>query len=326
LQRIISLLLALTAVFALSPACSAAEGRVFEDVSPTHWGSAYILRAYQEKVINGIAYDPETGRRYFGPEDPMTIMELGTMLVRALYPEQTAAPSDPWFAAPLETANRYRLFRGLSADRDGGINSAVTRKEMALVLMNVLASRGYRTEGAAQHEMEETIPDWRELDELYRDAVAALFGLGILTGVDELGTFDGDTVVTRAQGTAVCCRISDYIYSRRSAAPRTPSDFTPGLQSGAELILDSPFLPLGGAQTLTAAAIFPESGAAEYTWRVENDGFGQAGSPAPVEITPAEDGAAVLRPRAAGVAKIWLADESGAAITRGVYAVVLDVG
>ena len=67
----------------------------------------------------------------------------------------------------------------------------------------------------------------------YRDAVTAIVGAGIITGVDGKGTFNGNGVMTRAQAATVMCRFIDVMTengapsaSSSSTEPTTPAEPT----------------------------------------------------------------------------------------------------
>ena len=75
---IMSLILVLTlvisgALVAVQPAHM--ETSPFTDVPASHWGFPGILEAYQDNVMTGTSYDPNTGERQFSPAAPLTMAE-----------------------------------------------------------------------------------------------------------------------------------------------------------------------------------------------------------------------------------------------------------
>ena len=57
------------------------------------------------------------------------------------------------------------------------------------------------------------------MPERYRAAVALVYGLGVITGRDESGSFAGEQTMTRAEGATVYCRLSDKVAPGAIAAP-----------------------------------------------------------------------------------------------------------
>ena len=55
--------------------CSANGRSPFSDVPSTHWGIDGILAAYEDGVMTGTYYNPNTGERQFSPAAPLTMAE-----------------------------------------------------------------------------------------------------------------------------------------------------------------------------------------------------------------------------------------------------------
>lgn len=49
----------------------------------------------------------------------------------------------------------------------------------------------------------------------YREALTAVVGAGMITGVDSKGTFNGNGLMTRGQAAVVMCRMFEVIKNRR---------------------------------------------------------------------------------------------------------------
>ena len=66
MKKTVSILLILGLLLCAMPLASYAEASPFEDVGKEHWAKDYIIRAYEDEVIAGTYYDPETGVVYYG--------------------------------------------------------------------------------------------------------------------------------------------------------------------------------------------------------------------------------------------------------------------
>ena len=206
-----TLMLTLTMALPASAATSA-----FSDVPYTNWAYPYVQRAAGEDWVNGVG-----GGRY-APNDNVTGAEFVTMITRAFYlPEcQAAAPGQPWYQGYVNTANTHGLLtHGINSST--ALNTSLNRYNMAVVLYNLAdeenllreTESGFLSQDGAKEwtyrSAQKSIADWNSVPSQYREPVLACYSLGILSGTDSKGTFDGNSPMTRAQAAVVLCKTDD---------------------------------------------------------------------------------------------------------------------
>lgn len=255
MKKCISLFLALVLCLGLSISAQA-TGATFTDVPANHWAYSYVERAAENGWVNGV------GNGQFGPEKQISYAEMFTMMVRVYLPEEADGYQDypsliwHWYDPYALVAFDYSFTDGLQFDYDVLRNEAdkrvVTRYDLAQFLYNITdyfarAGERYRDGHGTAAEwgnfyfpkydaasVQAGIADWSSVPANYREAVTAVVGAGIITGVDGKGTFNGDGVMTRAQAATVICRFIDVLTENGAPAvstePTSPSK--PGNSSG----------------------------------------------------------------------------------------------
>ena len=254
MKKCISLFLALVLCLGLSISAQA-TGATFTDVPANHWAYSYVERAAENGWVNGV------GNGQFGPEKQISYAEMFTMMVRVYLPEEADGYQDypsliwHWYDPYALVAFDYSFTDGLQFDYDVLRNEAdkrvVTRYDLAQFLYNITdyfarAGERYRDGHGTAAEwgnfyfpkydaasVQAGIADWSSVPANYREAVTAVVGAGIITGVDGNGTFNGNGVMTRAQAATVMCRFIDVMtengapsVSSSSTEPTTPAEPT----------------------------------------------------------------------------------------------------
>lgn len=217
LGRLTALLLVilLTAGLAPLPACAASDTH-FSDVPSGHWAFRYVERAYGDGAIIGTGGNPEAGTGIFSPNANMTYGQFLTMLVRAFYPEELGRVSKegPWYAPAIRVAVNRQLNFNTQDDLMAMANDPINRYNAAWFLVRILEDKCVvlpddqeRAAAAA------AIGDWDTMleDEYWRYFVSSIYALGIITGVDKAGTFDGAGYITRASAAAIYTRMADKL-------------------------------------------------------------------------------------------------------------------
>ena len=102
----------------------------FDDVSMTYWAAPYIAYCVSQGIIQGY------GDGTFGPENTVTGIQLGTMLLRALgYGQNDEYTGRYWDVNAVADANRLGLFTDSLATNYA---APATREETALYIFNTL--------------------------------------------------------------------------------------------------------------------------------------------------------------------------------------------
>lgn len=236
----------------------------FSDVPSNHWAYAYVERATDEGWVTGI------GNGQFGVDNQITYGEMFAMLVRVYLSDEPNLDLDlpnyteHWYDPYCMIADDYSFTDGLrfgnsSLYREHG-EEIVNRYDMAQFFFNVMncfadSGERYRNgQGTAAEwgnfylpkydaaSVQAGIADWNSVPANYREAVTAIVGSGIITGVDGKGTFNGNGVMTRAQAATVMCRFIDVLtengapaVSSSSTTPTDPAEPTESTKPSGEL-------------------------------------------------------------------------------------------
>lgn len=190
----------------------------FTDVPFDHWAFQYVERAYGDGAVVGTGGSPAAGTGIFMPNANMTYGQFFTMLVNAFYPEELKRVSKdgPWYAPAFRVAvNRQIHFKTLEELMELA-SYPINRYNAAWILTRilddkcvVLPTEGERKVAAAK------ISDWDIMlqDDCWKYYVSSIYALGIITGVDDQGTFAGEHYITRATATVLYTRMADKIKS-----------------------------------------------------------------------------------------------------------------
>ncbi|MBQ7098204.1 MAG: S-layer homology domain-containing protein [Oscillospiraceae bacterium] len=209
-KRIICLLLVLTLAVGAFPVVSAAEHGMEDIVG--HWAEKYIVRALDMGLFSG------TSASTFSPQGTMTRAMFVTVLARyaGVDPDEFEdwylpelykdVPGDSWCAPYINWAARHGITSGTSATTFGP-NLAISREQMALLLLRFVESYGYVFE-----QIREDVPDSFADEELISpvamDAVNALRACGLISGrknPDGSYSFDPKALLTRAECATIFC-------------------------------------------------------------------------------------------------------------------------
>ena len=206
-NRIAALSLALALSVDLCVPAYAAE-TTFSDVPADHWAAGAISRMAEDGVVSGV------GNGQFAPDRTITYAEFIAMIARKFLPDQIGPESEPWYSCYMEAA-RSAIYMG-----DGSGILFDTKVSTDLSLAESSISR-YDMAEICWHTMEVfpkyiDIPDSYDFRKEHPDvvehvwAVSVCYNLGILTGVDEKGNFNGGGFMTRAQAAVVMERLINY--------------------------------------------------------------------------------------------------------------------
>ena len=201
------------AVTMLSTTAFAASVK-FTDVPSSHWASTSITEMADKGIMSGI------GNNLFAPSQQLSNAEFITMLVRQFYSDKLGTEGGTWYVPFMAAAKSANILTGTNVGSNEGLaTSTINRYDMAQLMYNVLKAEGVTTSSLSDTSK---VADWSAVPSTYRDAVSVCYNMGMLTGVDNKGTFNGTGVMDRAQAAVVMSRLLEVCEGAPAPTP-TPT-------------------------------------------------------------------------------------------------------
>lgn len=197
------------AVTMLSTTAFAASVK-FSDVPDSHWASTSISKMADKGIMSGI------GNNLFAPSNTLTGAEFVTMIVRHFYEDKLGTEGEKWYSEFMDAAKRANILTGTNVTAEGTIN----RYDMAQLMYNVLKAEGINTTPLSDTSK---VADWSSVPSTYRDAVSVCYNMGMLSGTDNKGTFNGTGVMDRAQAAVVMDRLLEVCSGGTPSTPEKPA-------------------------------------------------------------------------------------------------------
>lgn len=182
----------------------------FTDVPDSHWASSSITEMADKGIMSGI------GNNLFAPSNTLTGAEFVTMIVRHFYEDKLGAGGEKWYSEFMAVAEKEGILAGTSITAEDVIN----RYDMAQLMYNVLKAEGITTSSLSDTSK---VADWSSVPSNYRDAVSVCYNMGMLSGVDNNGTFNGTGVMDRAQAAVVMDRLLEVCSGGTPSTPEKPA-------------------------------------------------------------------------------------------------------
>lgn len=182
-----------------------AEQVTFSDVPAAYWGYSTIMRMTGAGMFKGTS-EPVNGVGIFMPERTMTRAEFITAVLRAVYPEATKNIQNSqgqWWRGYYNLALNCGLLYSGELD-NGAMDLPMSRQEMAMVLVRGMAIKG---EAPLKLISPQQIADYAVIGAHYKDYVVKCFSMGLICGIDSIGTFAPEKSLTRAEAATVLCRL-----------------------------------------------------------------------------------------------------------------------
>ncbi len=183
----------------------------FTDVPDSHWAASSITEMADKGIMSGI------GNNLFAPSNTLTGAEFVTMIVRHFYEDKLGTEGEKWYSEFMAAAKSANILTGTDVTAEGTIN----RYDMAQLMYNVLKAEGISTTPLSDTSK---VADWSSVPSSYQDAVSVCYNMGMLSGVDNKGTFNGTGVMDRAQAAVVMDRLLEVC---SGGTPSTPSTEKP---------------------------------------------------------------------------------------------------
>lgn len=182
----------------------------FTDVPDSHWASSSITEMADKGIMSGI------GNNLFAPSNTLTGAEFVTMIVRHFYEDKLGAGGEKWYSEFMAVAEKEGILAGTSITAEDVIN----RYDMAQLMYNVLKAEGITTSSLSDTSK---VADWSAVPSTYRDAVSVCYNMGMLSGIDSKGTFNGTGVMDRAQAAVVMDRLLEVCSGGTPSTPEKPA-------------------------------------------------------------------------------------------------------
>ncbi len=187
----------------------------FTDVPDSHWASSSITEMADKGIMSGI------GNNLFAPSQHLSNAEFITMLVRQFYSDKLGTEGGTWYAPFMAAAKSANILTGTNVGSNENLAaSTINRYDMAQLMYNVLKAEGITTSSLSDTSK---VADWSAVPSTYRDAVSVCYNMGMLTGVDNKGTFNGTGVMDRAQAAVVMDRLLEVCSGGTPSTPEKPA-------------------------------------------------------------------------------------------------------
>lgn len=201
------------AVTMLSTTAFAASVK-FSDVPGSHWAASSITEMADKGIMSGI------GNNLFAPSQQLSNAEFITMLVRQFYSDKLGAEGSTWYAPFMAGAKSANILTGTNVGSNESLAaSTINRYDMAQLMYNVLKAEGVSTSPLPDTSK---VADWASVPSTYQDAVSVCYNMGMLSGVDNKGTFNGTGVMDRAQAAVVMNRLLEVCSGGTPSTPVVP--------------------------------------------------------------------------------------------------------
>lgn len=224
-QRISLLLAAVMLISIFAGIFATTSKPTFTDVPTNHWAYDAIEDMSGRGVVSGY------GNGKFGPNDNVTPAQFSIMLSRLFYNDElNAMPAGySWWVSAANLLMDKGVFEnttaGVNCEKgiwdDDIMNAPMNRYDMAQMMYGVLKAKGVELPGESELvATAERIADYKDIPSRYVDAVTAMYTIGCLAGVDSVGNFRGENLMTRAQACVVLVRLMENVDG--SKTPETP--------------------------------------------------------------------------------------------------------
>lgn len=233
-QRISLLLVAVMLISIFAGIFATTSKPTFTDVPTNHWAYDAIEDMSGRGVVSGY------GNGKFGPNDNVTPAQFSIMLSRLFYNDElNAMPAGySWWVSAANLLMDKGVFEnttaGVNCEKgiwdDDIMNAPMNRYDMAQMMYGVLKAKGVELPGESElAATAERIADYKDIPSRYVDAVTAMYTIGCLAGVDSVGNFRGENLMTRAQACVVLVRLMENVDG--SKTPETPETPEPPVET-----------------------------------------------------------------------------------------------
>ncbi len=197
----------------------------FSDIDKDDWYYGIVSEMTKLGLFNGKT-EAVGGVSQFCPDDTITRAEFLAVLLRMIFPviekddstwyrqnihtnERTETDEKPWYADYSHMAQKYDIGHMGNTSFFIFMDTPIKREEMAqLISRAVHLSRkwSFDAETFESTDANMLIPDYGEVDDIYKNGVKITYLEKIIMGKDDKGNFDPKGNATRAEAAAVLYR------------------------------------------------------------------------------------------------------------------------
>ena len=211
----------------------------FSDVSSTHTFHDAIIWCANQSIVGGYTDGS------FKPANTVSRSNFVVMLSRAFYADDITRYTNDFtlsygsFYPNYLALKNNGIWENVSFNTgsiyDSGfatsMNKGISRYDMAQLMTNIMTKQGFSANNSDKNAAINKITDYSSIPSQYRDAVANVYALGIITGYAD-GSFNGDGIMNRGQAAVVIYRMMQYTGNSggdiTNPDPETPVDPSTG--------------------------------------------------------------------------------------------------
>jgi len=192
----------------------------FSDVPSTHWAYKDIMTIVNKGAISGTT-TPINGVGTYNPSGTVTLGQFLAISTRLVASDKIQEGSYAHWATPnYIAAIESNLITGKDfAGTSESLDKAITREDMAYILVNVAKANGETLE--VKPGIQNKIKDFNSISPARQEVVLQAYSTGLLVG-DNNGNFNPKNTAKRAEIAAVFCRVMNYV-ERPSVSVTNPS-------------------------------------------------------------------------------------------------------
>ena len=211
----------------------------FSDVSSTHTFHDAIIWCANQSIVGGYTDGS------FKPANTVSRSNFVVMLSRAFYASDIKKYTNDFtlsfgsFYPNYLALKNNGIWNNVGFDTDdiytsafaASMNKGISRYDMAQLMTNIMTKKGFSASSSDKNAAINKITDYSSIPSQYRDAVANVYALGIITGYAD-GSFNGDGIMNRGQAAVVIYRMMQYTGNSdgniTNPDPETPVDPSTG--------------------------------------------------------------------------------------------------
>ena len=211
----------------------------FSDVSSTHTFHDAIIWCANQSIVSGYTDGS------FKPANTVSRSNFVVMLSRAFYASDIKKYTNDFtlsfgsFYPNYLALKNNGIWNNVGFDTDdiydsgfaASMNKGISRYDMAQLMTNIMTKQGFSASSSDKNAAINKITDYSSIPSQYRDAVANVYALGIITGYAD-GSFNGDGIMNRGQAAVVIYRMMQYTGNSggdiTNPDPETPVDPSTG--------------------------------------------------------------------------------------------------